>query len=230
MNTNNTAIAQNKADLQYYNNVSISQSTRIDDNKANIQLNDTDIANNASRISSNTTKITKNKNDIAAVRTFETSAATSKPTLTLTKGIQKGKKLRKAGDIGSHGKDNILVSVIVPKIGKFLVSFRVINQPNGMMVSQRNYSSWYDIENVPAGNHKVKTTLRKESSIVSGTEFVTDGDTYAKSLPHNILYEDVNSLTKGETLELKSICDEFGDNYSLLYINAFEAQISLLGF
>ena len=99
-----------------------------------------------------------------------------------------------------------------------------------MMLSQRNYSTWYNTENVPAGNHKLKTSLLKESSKVSGTEFVTDGDTIVKSLPHSIFYEDVMSLTKEETLELKSICDEFGDNYSLLYFNAFDAQISLHGF
>ena len=197
MNTNNTAIAQNKADLQYYNNVSISQSSKIDDNKANIQQNDTDIANNSSKISANISKITKNKNDITAVRALATSAASSTPTLSITKGIQKRKKLRKAGDTGSHGKDDILASVIVPMTGKFLVSFRVIIQPKRMMVPQRNYSTWYDTENVPARNHKLKTSLRKESSKVSCTEFVTDGDTYAKRLHHSVFYEDVMSLTKG---------------------------------
>ena len=230
INANNTAIATNKADLQYYNNVSISQSSKIDNNKANIQQNDTDIANNTSSISANSTKIERNKNEIAAVRTLATAAATSILTLSITKEIQKGKKLRKAGDTGSHGKDNILVSVIVSKTGKFLVSFRVIIQPNGMMVSQRNYSTWYDTLNIPAGNHKLKTSLRKERSKVSGTEFVTDGDTYAKNLPHYVFYEDLMSLTKGEKLELKSICDEFGDLYSLLHFNAFDAQISDMDF
>ena len=135
---------------------------------------------NALNISANTSKITKNKNDIVAVKVLATSAVTT--TLLITRGIQKGKKSRKAGD----GKYDIVVLVIVQKTGKFLVSFCVIIQLNGMNISGFNYSSWYDTANIPTGNHKLTTTLRKESSIISGTEIITDGGTYAKSLQHDI--------------------------------------------
>ena len=67
-------------------------------------------------------------------------------------------------------------------------------------------------------------------AVVSGKEFVTDGDTYARSFLHHIFHEDVMSLTKGETLEIKSLCDGFGDDCSYLYFKAYNAQVSLLGF
>ena len=73
-----------------------------------------------------TLRFITNKNDITTVGALATLAASTTPTLTLTKGIQNGKKSRKPGDTGSHEKDGILASVIVPKTGRFLVSFRVI--------------------------------------------------------------------------------------------------------
>lgn len=100
-----------------------------------------------------------------------------------------------------------------------------------MTVSGYNkQSSWYDSRNIPAGNHNLKTWMYKANSKVSGTEVVTDADIYAKSFLHHIFFEDVMTLTLGETLELKSYCDGFGDDYSFLFFNAFDAQISLLGF
>ena len=94
----------------------------------------------------------------------------------------------------------------------------------------KKQSSWLDSRNIPAGNHDLKTWMYKAYSKVSGTEFVTDGDIYAKSVLHHIFHESVMDLKKDETLELKSLCKGFGDDYSYLYFNAFDAQISLLGF
>ena len=186
-----------------------------------INQNYNDISNNSSLISANTAKITKNKNDIAAVKVL----ANTVPSLTLTRGIEKRKRERKAGDTTSHGNNNILATVTVPKTGKFLVSFRVVIQPKGMVVSGYNKSSWYETMNVPTGNHKLKSRLYKSNSKLSNTEVVTDGDIYAKGFPHHIFYEEVMDLSYGDVLKLKSWCDEFGDNYSLLFFNAFDAQI-----
>ena len=108
--------------------------------------------------------------------------------------------------------------------------FRVVIQPNGMIVSGYTKSSRYDTMNVPAGNHKLKTWLYKGSSKLSNREVVSDGDIYAEGFPQHIFYKEVMGLTSGDVLKLKSWCDKFGDNYSLLFFNAFDAQISLLGF
>ena len=205
------------------NTTTTQNTTNISSNLTKITQNDADIANNSSAISANATKITKNKNDIAVVKTLASVA----PTLTLSKGVKKGKKERKAGVSNAHGNNNVLTSVIVPKTGKFLVSFRVIIQPNGMTVSGFKSSTWYDTRNVPAGNQKLKSWLYNGNSKVSGTEFVTDGDTYAKSLPHHIFYEDVMDLTK--TL-LVSSRYAMASVTSTVYCISFDAQISLLAF
>ena len=137
VNDNFTAIAKNKTDIatnlnsiNSLNTTKTQNTTNISFNLTKITQNDADIANNNSAISANTTKITKNTNDIAAVKIL----AKLVPTLTLSKGVKKGRKERKAGDTSTHG-NNVLTSVIVPKTGKFWVSFRVIIQPNGMTVS-----------------------------------------------------------------------------------------------
>ena len=59
---------------------------------------------------------------------------------------------------------------------------------------------------------------------------ITDGDIYAHSFLHHIIFEQVMDLTSGDVLSLKSWCDGFGDNYSFLYFHAIDVQISLLGF
>ena len=99
-----------------------------------------------------------------------------------------------------------------------------------MVVSGYKKSSWYNTMNVPAGNHKLKSWLYKGSSKISNTEVETDGDIYAHSFPHHIFFKEIMDLSSGDVLRLKSWCDEFGDNYSLLDFYAIDAQISLLGF
>ena len=145
------------------NTTTTRNATNISSNLSKITQNDADIANDRSTISSNTTKIAKNKNDIAAVETLATSAVSSTPNRTLTKGIQKGKKARKAGVHNAHGNNNVPATVITPKTGKFLVSFRVIIQPDGMTVSGSSSSSWYDTRNVPAGNQNSKHGCTKRA-------------------------------------------------------------------
>ena len=59
---------------------------------------------------------------------------------------------------------------------------------------------------------------------------LTDGDIYAKNFPHHIFSQKVLDLLVGEELNLKSWCDEFGDDYTLLHFYAYDAEITLLGF
>ena len=92
-----------------------------------------------------------------------------------------------------------------------------------MIISGYSQNSWYDTMNVPAGNHKLKTWLYKGSSKISSTEVVTDGDINARGFPHHIFHEEVLGLTSGDVISLKSWCDEFGGNYSLLFFNALDA-------
>ena len=129
--------------------------------------------------------------------------ANTTPTLSLTKGIEKRKRERKAEDTTTHGNNNILATA--PKTGKFLFSFRVVIQPNGMTVFGYNKSSWYDTYNVPAGNHNLKTWLYKNNSKISSTEVVSDGDIYAKRFPHHIFHEEVMDLLSGDVLKLMNL-------------------------
>ena len=89
-------------------------------------------------------------------------------------------------------------------------------------------SGWYDSD-VPVEYKDLKTSLYQESSKLSGSEIGTRGDIYKSNFLHHIFYKDVHTLTKGNTLEIKSFCYRFGDDYSLLYFNAYDAQLSLLG-
>ena len=221
---NTTDIATNSTNILTNTSNISSNSTGITQNTSRINTNFTDIGKSSLCISGNTTNTTNNTNEIAAVKVL----ANTSPTLTLTKGIKKGKTGRKAGDYRASGNNNILISIVAHKTGKFLALFGVVIQPDSTEYGNGKKSGWY--YSWDATNKKLKTWLYKGSSNISSTEVITDGDIYAHSFPHHIIFKEVMDLTSGDVLRLKSWCDGFGDNYSLLYFHAIDAQIFLLGF
>ena len=200
----------------------IQQTLQWTQNTQIINSHFTDIRRKSLSIARNTGHITTNRNEIAALK----ASSSTTPTFTLTRGIKKGKVARKAGGGTTNGNNNIVTTVVVPKTGKFLVSFRVIIQPTIIEYANFNTKNWYG-EYYPRANRKLKTWLYIGTRYYD-TQMLTDCDLYNKSFPHHIFSQKVLDLTKGDNLNLKSWCDEFDDDYTLLHFYAYDAEITLL--
>ena len=144
----------------------------------------------------------------------------------MTRGITKGVHLKKAGTGSTHGNDNILVKVNVPKTGKYLVSYRVVIVPLSIEYWSGTSSNWYDTHASKQKN--LKTYLYKGTGHYNDTEVYTNGRVFAK-IAHHIFWQKVIDLTKGDEFNIKSWCNPaFGDDYTLLHFNAYDAEITML--
>ena len=107
-----------------------------------------------------------------------------------------------------------------------MVSFRAVIVPLSIEYWKGTSSNWYDTRASTQMN--LKTYLYKGTSHYSDTEVYTNRRVFLK-IAHHIFWQKVIDLTLGDILYLKSWCDpQFGDDYTLLHFNAYDAEITLL--
>ena len=154
-------------------------------------------------------------------------------THTLTKVVKGGSLLKKAGRSTAASNDNVCAELTVPSDGTYLISFHVIFKPTNIYYGVKTYfNTWYytpdsvNLELHTGLYHYIKST--SSESIIPGTNVSTDGAHYNRNNQHHILRQSLYVLEQGDTLKIKSLCDDFTDDQSYLYYVAREAQISIL--
>ena len=91
--------------------------------------------------------------------------------------------------------------------------------------------SWYytpDAVNLDLHTALYHDIKYSNTSVIAGTNVITDGGHYNENVWHHIFRQKIASLGKGDKLKILSYCNDFGDNYSYLYYKAREAQISIM--
>ena len=243
--TNNTTEITKLANQQSTNTTNISTNTNdIADNLLHITTDKNAISANTSNVSRNTTSISANTTNIslntsklttanAEITSLKNKVTALKVTHTVTKNIHTGSQTRKAGKSTAVDNTNKCAELTVPSDGYYLITYHVIIQPTDIYYDSATVKdSWYytkdsvNLELHTALYHHIKAT--SSTSIIPGTSVSTDGGHYNKNNSHHILRQEGYVLAQGDTLKIESLCDDFNDNFSYLYYNAREAQISIL--
>ena len=75
--------------------------------------------------------------------------------------------------------------------------------------------------------YTLETSVYKGSTNLTSLQITTDGAYHDHSFPHRAHREGLVDLDKGDTITLKSWSEDFGDLYSFLFYEVFDATLSV---